>query len=159
MNDFDVKKQEANDFKLLEKLNEDVFHLNDLERRDNVEKDPIDASGLTQDGRTINIEIKARNKAYPTMMCETHKAYSLLDEWTTYKRVPLYVNFTNDGKEAYVWNLLTIPPNMKYIKRERTFSRNYGDFESGYKVYFDIKASKHYAINNQGKYERIKKGS
>lgn len=158
MSNFDVKKQEAYDFKLLQKLNEDIFHLENLERRvDNTDKDPIDASGMTFDGRTINIEIKSRDDLYPSMMCETHKAYSLLDEWAIYKRVPLYVNFLNDGNDALVWNLLTIPPNMKYMKIERTFSDLYKVWENQYKVYFDLKAAKHYVINNEGKY--VKKGS
>lgn len=160
MEKYDVVKQEAYDFKLLQKLNEDVFHLNNLERREsNTDKDPIDASGMTEDGRTINIEIKYRNSIYPRMMCETHKAFSLLDEWAYHERVPLYVNFVNNGKDVYVWNLLHIPPNMKHISREeKTKSKLYGDKESGYKLYFSLKAAKHYALNENNQYE-LKKGN
>lgn len=158
MSNFDVNKQEAYDFKLLQKLNEDIFHLENLERRVvNTDKDPIDASGITFDGRTINIEIKSRNKIYPAMMCETHKAYSLLDEWIFYNRVPLYVNFLNNGNDVLVWNLLTIPPNMKYMEIERTYSDLYKVWENQYKVYFNIEAAKHYVKNKEGKY--VKKGS
>lgn len=160
MEEFDVKKQEAYDFKLLQKLNDDIFHLENLERREgNSDKDPIDASGITFDGRTINIEIKSRDDLYPAMMCETHKAYSLLDEWIIYNRVPLYVNFLNNGDDAFVWNLLTIPPNMKYLKIERAYSKLYKRYENQYKVYFDLKAAKHYIMNNEGIYKLTKKGS
>ena len=43
------------------------------------------------------------------------------------------------------------------MKIERTFSDLCKVWENQYKVYFDLKAAKHYVINNEGKY--VKKGS
>lgn len=135
---FDVKQQEAEDFKLLQKLNADIFKLENLERRiKKTDKDQIDASGRTSDNRIINIEIKSRDcniNTYPSLMIETHKKLPMLEEYIRYGRIPIYVNFLKDDK-AVVFNVLIASGKMR---RERTWSRLYKDWENGYKEYFPI---------------------
>lgn len=149
-------KQETEGFKRLQKLNEDVFHLNNLERRiKKTDKDPIDASGLTFDDRTINIEIKIRDFDYnkfPSLMIETHKAYPLMYEYAVYKRIPLYVNFLTDGS-ALVFNLARIPEDKQYMKRMSGIqSKGYEDKETSYKLFFDKSVGKHYVKDENGKF-------
>lgn len=149
-------RQEADGFKLLQKLNEDVFHLNNLNRRlEKTDKDPIDTSGLTSDNRTINMEIKIRDFDYnkfPSLMIETHKAYSLLYEYIQYGRIPLYVNFLTDGS-ALVFNLLKIPEDKQRMKRlDGVESKLYQDKESSYKLFFDKSVGKHYVKDANGKF-------
>ena len=149
-------RQEADGFKLLQKLNEDVFHLNNLNRRlEKTDKDPIDTSGLTSDNRTINMEIKIRDFDYnkfPSLMIETHKAYSLLYEYIQYGRIQLYVNFLTDGS-ALVFNLLKIPEDKQRMKRlGGVESKLYQDKESSYKLFFDKSVGKHYVKDENGKF-------
>lgn len=156
MEKFDVKKQEADDFKLLEKLNEDVFKLKNLSRRKG-DSNPIDASGFSSNNNeVVNIEIKSREckiNTYPTLMMETHKGYTLLEEYIKYKRIPLYVNFLEDGN-AVVFNLLH---SNGYMKRGKADSRLYGDKESEYKYFLSLKNAWIYKKTNNT-YKLIQKG-
>lgn len=160
MDGFNVKKQEEMDFEMLSKLNDDVFHLYNLERRvKKTEQDPIDASGKTSDDKVINIEIKSRDcniDTYQSLMIETHKALPLLNEYIEYDRIPLYVNFLKD-EHVVVYNMLKIPEGKKFMKREKTWSKLYKCWEWQYKEYISIDAAFIYKkVNNQ--YKLIQKG-
>lgn len=155
MEQFDVKKQEADDYKLLQEFNEQVFKLKELGRREG-NANPIDASGLTKDNQVVNMELKARNcniNTYDTLMLETHKGYTLLDEYIKHKRIPLYINFMQDGNVA-VFNLLKAEG---YMKRETTHSKLYGNGEYQYKQYLPLKSAWIYKKQNN-KYKLIQKG-
>lgn len=156
MEKFDVKEQEAIDFRLLQEFNEETFKLKHLGRRDG-EANPIDASGLTEDDRVINIEIKSRDfsiNKYPTLMLETHKAYSLQDEYIKQGNIPLYVNFLNDDS-VVVFNLLK---SSGYMERRKTHSRLYGNKEFQYKLFLPIKNGWIYKKDENNNYKLMQKG-
>jgi hypothetical protein len=70
------------------------------------------------DGEVL-IEVKCRNKHYPTIMIERKTYDSLIEEARGRNLIPLYINSTPEG--IYVWDLFSVdvdflPENVKYDK-------------------------------------------
>lgn len=109
MNTQYAKTHENNDFQLMMKLNS-IFKIKQLGKTPH--KYITDASGYTQDGRYIELELKRRyiNKdTYQTIIIEPYKMQYAKDNENI---IILYVNFTND-EHAIVYNLHNIPNNIK----------------------------------------------
>ena len=118
---------EENDYELLQDFNS-VLKLNELGKTP--EKYTTDASGYTTDGRYINIELKRRNiniNTYKTLYIETHKAGDMLLDYVCEKKIPLYINFLNDGY-VVVYNLSELKHRPKKICK-RIESKLYQGFE------------------------------
>lgn len=102
-----------------------------------------DASGKTSYGEIVTIELKNRKQNYidgklsgttytaDTMMIEAHKASTLLFEHVIHGYIPLYINFTNNGTVAIVFNLT----KLKEIPTKRNYntitSKGYERTENG----------------------------
>lgn len=149
MNKKYAEQHEANDFELMIELNS-LFHLKDLGRME--DNHPTDASGFTQDGRYIEIELKRRYinvDTYKTIIIEPYKMKYAREHKDI---IQLYVNFTDDGY-AIVFNLNDINNPVE----------NMYDIPS--KLYERVKASKRYELpikdawiykKENNKYKRIK---
>lgn len=151
-----ANKCEADDFELFKDFNEKKFKLNKLGRTPS--KHSSDASGMTEDGRYINIELKKRYNdinEYDTLQIETHKAYDLLNDYVMENKIPLYVNFLQDG-HVVVFNLTKLK-YKPHKKRVRTWSKLYQDYENEYKLLLDLKNAFIYKKTND-KYTLIQKG-
>lgn len=140
MNKEYFNKNEERDYQLMSDLNSKLS-LTDFGKAP--EKHHFDASGITSTGDKVGIEIKYRNQNYTngklsgttytadTMMIEAHKAASLLFDFTMTNTIPLYVNFTNDGNIAIVYNLTklkNIPKKKNYYNIQ---SKGYERTENG----------------------------
>lgn len=101
MNEGYARKSEEACFKLLLDFNSKL-KLNDLEQLE--ERSTFDASGHTEDGRYIELELKRRfinHDAYDTIIIEPYKLQYAKEHQDA---IELYVNFTND-ECAIVFNL------------------------------------------------------
>lgn len=145
MNYFETN--EKNDWKLLTEFNEKTHLFKKLTQCP--EKHHADASGQTQDGRTVVIELKKRNVVLTksgkfsgttfkdeNLFIEAHK---FCDMWTeTFDgNIPLYINLLeNDVVAVYILNSITTKPTTqkKIIK-----SNGYQAFEIGHRMGLNIK--------------------
>jgi len=95
-------KCEDDDFEMFLDFNKTTFKLKDLKKTEYMHE--TDASGYTEDGRTVEIELKYRNinmDKYDTILIEPYKfMYAKQNK----QSVQLYVNFTNDDY-VIVYNL------------------------------------------------------
>ena len=101
MNEGYARKSEEACFKLLLDFNSKL-KLNDLEQLE--ERSTFDASGHTEDGRYIELELKRRfinHDTYDTIIIEPYKLQYANEHQDA---IELYVNFTND-ECAIVFNL------------------------------------------------------
>lgn len=136
-------KKENQDYFLLEQFNE-FLNLQELGRCP--EKHTTDASGYTVDGRLLNIELKQRNqtlinnftvlsglttegKTYTanTIFIEAHKAGDLYLDYVCEDKIPMYINFLNDGY-VIVYNLARLKHRPTKIAK-RIYSHLYDGFE------------------------------
>lgn len=146
---------EEKDYILLKNFNKDILKLNELGRTP--EHHHTDASGITRDGQHINIELKYRNiniNTYSTMYLESHKAADMLLDYVCDGKIPLYVNFLNDGY-VIVFNLAKLrhrPSTIcKYIK-----SQLYEGFELAKRQELDMQDAFIYELKNN-EYKLISK--
>lgn len=142
MNQDFALKQETNDYILLEDFNK-VLKLMELGQCP--QKYTTDASGYTTDGRYLNIELKKRNqtmsgltligtssktnKTYTadTIYIEGHKCGDMLLDYVVEKKIPLYINFLNDGY-VVLYNLSTLKHRPTKVAK-RIWSELYQGFE------------------------------
>lgn len=153
MNKEYAEQYEDNDYKLLQDFNEKKLKLKCLGRTPS--KYSSDASGYTQDNQLVNIELKYRDNdinEYDSLHIETHKAYDLLDEYIRDNKIPLYINFLNDG-HVVVYNLAKLK-HKPYKKRVKTYSKLYQDYESGYKAFLKLEDAYIYKKDDDN-YKRI----
>lgn len=158
MNDKFFQNIEREDYRLLQELNE-KFNIKEL--GETPFGTSYDASGRTEWGDELVIEIKKRNQnllfdnqnkqfivsgySYqnnseyhqPTLMIETHKLSSLLLESVVNKRIPLYVNFLNDGYVA-VFNLSKLDTMPLFTKNQKIKSVGYNKIEIGNRLYLNL---------------------
>lgn len=152
---FDKKEEE--DYKEFTKLNEDIFHLNNVGRTPQFH--PSDASGLTKDGRVINIELKQRYfdmDNYKTLYIDDHKCCNLLMDYVVLKFIPIYINFMTDDT-AIVFNLSRLHKRPK-ITKQRTYSKGKQAYEFNDKQELYVEDAYIYKKDNNGKYKLIKSG-
>lgn len=118
---------EENDYELLLDFNS-VLKLTELGKCP--EKYTTDASGYTTDGRYINLELKRRNiniNTFNSIYIESHKAGDMLLDYVCEKKIPLYINFLNDG-HVVVYNLAELKHRPKKVAK-RIYSELYEGFE------------------------------
>ena len=136
----------------LKKENQDYFLLEDFnqvlkfrEMGQTPEKHTTDASGYTKDGRIANIELKQRNQTLSgltiigtasttnaiytadTIYIEAHKSGDMLLDFVCEDKIPLYINFLNDGY-VVLFNLSTLKHRPKKVSK-RIYSKLYESFE------------------------------
>ena len=149
-------KCELDDYAKMQDLNEKKFKLRDLARTSS--KSSSDASGYSKDGSFINIELKSRENGindYQSLYIETHKAYSLMDDYLRRNKIPLYVNFMNDG-HVVVFNLIKLK-HKPYMKRVKTWSELYQCYEYQYKAFLKLEDA--YIYKREGdEFRLIQKG-
>lgn len=142
MNQDYALEKEKNDYYLMEEFNK-VLKL--IELGQTPEKHTTDASGYTTDGRLINIELKQRNQTLSgltlvgissktgnqytanTIYIESHKVADLLLDYTIEDKIPLYINFLNDGY-VVVYNLSELKHRPTKVAK-KIWSELYQGFE------------------------------
>lgn len=108
-----------------------------------------DASGITVDGRVYNAELKTRDAVLTdagtvsginfndsTVIIESDKAAPLLFDYLINGRLPLYINFLQDGT-VLVWNLSNLktrPTHEPVIINNKGYSKMY----KGYREYLPV---------------------
>ena len=142
MNQDYALKKEKNDYYLMEEFNK-VLKL--IELGQTPEKHTTDASGYTTDGRFVNIELKQRNQTLSgltligissktgnqytadTIYIESHKIADLLLDYTIDDKIPLYINFLNDGY-VVLYNISTLKHRPTKVAK-KIWSELYQGFE------------------------------
>ena len=120
------KTNEELDYKMLEHFNS-ILKLKDLGRTP--EMHHTDASGYSNN-KYINIELKRRNvniNTYKTLYIEAHKAGDLLLDFVIEGKIPLYINFLQDGY-VVVFNLSELKHRPEKVSK-RIESKLYEGFE------------------------------
>lgn len=162
-------KQEENDYILLEGFNS-YLNLKELGRCP--EKHTTDASGYTTDGRYINIELKQRKqtitnnltisglttegKVYTasTIYIEAHKIGDMLLDYVCEDKIPLYINFLEDGY-VILFNLTKLKQRPNKVAK-RIYSKLYQGFELAKREELRIEDAWIYQLKNNN-YELIHK--
>ncbi len=152
------EEKEEEDYKEFTKLNEDILHLKNIGRTPKLHH--TDASGLTTDGRVINIELKQRYfdmDKYETLYIDDHKCCNLLMDFVVSKFIPIYINFMSDDT-AIVFNLSRLHKRPK-ISNQRTYSKGRQAYEYNDRQELYIEDAYIYRKDkNNGKYKLIKSG-
>lgn len=123
-------KNEARDFKILTKLNEDIDFVKSF---DNMPyKHCMDASGET-DMCKVMMELKNRTchiTSFDDVYIESKKAAYLYFQWVTQGFFPLYINFFNNNKKdeypemIAIWRLDKLS-TFNYHPKTKTASKGY----------------------------------
>lgn len=151
------EEKEKEDFKEFTKLNEDILHLKNIGRTPQLHH--TDASGLTKDGRVINIELKQRTfdmDKYNTLYIDDYKACDMLMDFVVLRYVPIYINFMTDDT-AIVFNLSRLHKRPKKTK-VRTYSKGKQAYEYNDRQELYVEDAYIYRKDNNGKYKLIKSG-
>ena len=162
--------KEDEDYALMEDFNA-YLNLQDLGRC--MEKHTTDASGYTTDGRSVNIELKRRNqtltsdgrisglttesKPYTadTMYIEAHKVGDMLLDYVCEDKIPMYINFLNDGY-VVIFNLSRLSRRPTKVGR-RIYSKLYQGFELAKREELSMDDAWIYKKENNG-YKMIRRG-
>ena len=162
-------EKEKNDYLLLEGFN-DYLNLKELGRCP--DKHTTDASGYTSDGRYANIELKQRTqtitdnlvisglttdgKTYTadTIYIEAHKCGDMLLDYVCEDKIPLYINFLNDGY-VILFNLSKLKHRPSKIGK-KIYSKLYNGFELAKREELRIEDAWIYRFKNNT-YELIQK--
>lgn len=127
-----------------EKLMDFNDHLSLMDLGRCPEKHTTDASGITVDGRCLNIELKDRDlnlledftlsgntngKTYhvDSIFIESHKIADMLLDYVVEGKVPIYINFINDDT-VILFNLSKLKHRPKKVSK-RIWSELYNGFE------------------------------
>lgn len=143
---FDSK--EAEDMNKLTNFNNKVLHLNQL--GETPYKHWTDASGYTRDERYFNMELKERNQTLKqdengnyyiegttnkgttytasTLYIEQHKLCSMMLDYITEGKEPIYINFLQNG--VIVFNLSKLK-RRPVTENKKIHSKGYGQMEIG----------------------------
>lgn len=151
------EEKETEDYEEFTKLNEDILHLKNIGRTPQLHH--TDASGLTKDGRVINIELKQRDcdmDKYETLYIDDHKCCNLLMDYVVLKFIPIYINFMTDDT-AIVFNLSRLSKRPK-ITKQRTYSKGKQAYEYNDKQELYVEDAYIYKKDNNGRYKLIKSG-
>ena len=169
MNTLFAEKKEAKDYILLEEFNS-FLGLKDLGRCP--EKHTSDASGITSTCEIANIELKSRNQTLTedliisgitkegrsytasTIFIEAHKAGDLLLDYICEGKIPLYINFLNDGY-VVVYNLSRLRHRPKKIGK-KIWSELYQGFELAKREELQLQDAYIYKLENN-EYKLIQK--
>lgn len=162
-------KIEDEDYELLESFN-DVLKLEQMGRCPR--NYHTDASGITSDGKEINIELKRRNqtlsgltimgvtsanKPYTasTIYIETHKCGDMLLDYVCENKVPMYINFLNDGY-VIVHNLSQLKTRPAKVGK-KIYSKLYEGFEISKRNELQLDDAWIYKKDENNKYQLVYK--
>lgn len=155
MNETYAINTEQQDYDKLQDFNK-YLNLRELGKRP--DKDTTDASGYTEDGHEVNIELKSRNigiNTFKTIYIENHKVADMLLDYTIDKKIPLYINFLNDDY-VVVFNLAKLRHRPRKVNK-RIWSQLYQAFEMAKREELRLEDAWIYKKQND-KYLLIKKG-
>lgn len=155
MNENYAITSEQQDYEKLRDFNK-LLKIRELGKRP--DKDTTDASGYTQDGQELNIELKSRYigiNTYKTIYIESHKVADMLLDYTIDKKIPLYINFLNDDY-VVVFNLAKLRHRPRKTNK-RIWSELYQAFEMAKREELRLEDAWIYQKQND-KYVLIKKG-
>lgn len=155
MNEQYANTSEQQDYEKLQDLNR-LLKIRELGKRP--DKDTTDASGYTQDGQEVNIELKSRYigiNTYKTIYIESHKVADMLLDYTIDHKIPLYINFLNDDY-VVVFNLAKLRHRPRKVNK-RIWSELYQAFEMAKREELRLEDAWIYQKQND-KYLLIKKG-
>lgn len=113
-----------------------------------------DASGYTQDGRMVLIEMKNRNINlfdYETVYINAKKVAKMMLEHSIKNTVPLFIAFFKNGEVA-IWRLDRLT-KYKYYPSVKSYSRGYGRDEYSEQIGLYPEDAIVYE-NNNGKWSR-----
>lgn len=156
MNEKYAVTSEIEDFEKLKDFNK-LLNLRELGKRPL--KDTTDASGFTQDGQEVNIELKSRNigiNAFKTIYIESHKVADMLLDYHIDGKIPLYINFLNDDY-VVIFNLAKLKHRPEKIINKRIWSELYQSYEMAKREGLKLEDAWIYQKQNN-KYVIIKKG-
>lgn len=148
-------KLEETDYKLLQDFNS-TLKLSELGQTPQYHH--TDASGYTTDGREVNIELKKRDfntDTFNTLYIEAHKCGDLLLDYITEDKIPLYVNFCNDG--VILFNLSKLKHRPKTFKT-KFYSELYKTMELSTREELDIKDAWVYKLQENNTYKLVHRG-
>lgn len=155
---FDVSEQTCWDL-LKDFISNSNFNKKIVEFGRTNEKEYVDATGMTTSRTYVNMELKRRYitiDQYPTLDAEGHKLADLFIDYFCLNKIPLYINFLNDGY-VVVFNLTKLkhrhPP-----RKERNWSQGYKNFEMTQTQKLDIKDAWVYK-KKEGKYQLMQTGN
>lgn len=155
MNENYAITSEQQDYEKLRDFNK-LLKIRELGKRP--DKDTTDASGYTQDGQELNIELKSRRvgiNTYKTIYIENHKVADMLLDYTIDNKIPLYINFLNDDY-IVVFNLAKLRHRPRKTNK-RIWSELYQAFEMAKREELRLEDAWIYQKQND-KYILIKKG-
>lgn len=155
MNENYAITSEQQDYEKLRDFNK-LLKIRELGKRP--DKDTTDASGYTQDGQELNIELKSRRvgiNTYKTIYIENHKVADMLLDYTIDNKIPLYINFLNDDY-IVVFNLAKLRHRPRKTNK-RIWSELYQAFEMAKREELRLEDAWIYQKQND-KYVLIKKG-
>lgn len=155
MNEQYANTSEQHDYEKLQDLNR-LLKIRELGKRP--DKDTTDASGYTQDGQEVNIELKSRNiniNTFQTIYIESHKIADMLLDYNIDHKIPLYINFLQDDY-VVMFNLAMLKHRPEKIIKP-IWSQLYQSFELGKREGLLLDDAWIYQKQNN-KYILIKKG-
>ncbi len=155
MNETYAINTEQQDYEKLQDLNR-LLKIRELGKRP--DKDTTDASGYTQDGQEVNIELKSRNigiNTFKTIYIENHKVADMLLDYIIDHKIPLYINFLNDDY-VVIFNLAKLRHRPRKVNK-RIWSELYQAFEMAKREELRLEDAWIYQKQND-KYLLIKKG-
>lgn len=151
-------QNETNDYVLLEQFN-DYLNLKELGRCP--EKYHTDCSGVTKDGKTLNIELKrrfvnlmpdltisGRTFTASTLFIEQHKILDLYLDYFINGLTPIYINFLNDDV-VLLYDLTKLSEKTK-TQTMRIESKLYQSFEMAKRIELPITDAWIYQRENNG---------
>lgn len=126
----------------------------------------IDYYGKDIKGRDVNIELKKRNNKmnkYATTYIECSKAWTLLEQYEQYHRIPLYINFFDDGIIIFKLNVTDFLGAVPI--KQKIWNHGYEEYQTAWRYELDNDSGFRYIkINGQyqlvdGEMRQIIKGS
>ena len=115
----------------------------------------IDYIGIDLKGRKCSIELKKRNfehTRYSTTLIECHKAWKLIERYSQFGLIPLYINFFDDA--VLIFDLKKYKPDIDFKYRNmRIYNKGYGEKQNVWRIELsNADAIVFKRNNNNGKY-------
>lgn len=157
--DFDTSEQKC--WELLQDFIENSDFKTKIKIYGRKEKcDYVDATGMTTSNQFLNMELKRRYHTlgkFDTLYAEGHKVADLYVDYFCLNKIPLYINFLDDGY-VVIYNLTRLKHRHEAVKG-KNWSQGYKAFEMTQSQRLDLKDAYIYKKENN-RYKHIsKKGS
>ena len=156
--DFDVSEQKC--WELLQDFIEHSNFKSNLKEFGRKEEcNYVDATGLTTSNQVLNMELKRRNSKlgqYSTLFAEGHKLADLYLDYFCLNKIPLYINFLEDG-HVVIYNLTKLKHRHEADKERKKWSQGYKAFEMSQSQKLDVRDA-HIYKRVGDKFRLIQKG-